>query len=61
MTPREADRVIKAGVPVQVRTIWDAPGVTWTYTFTSRDRRTISSADGGKFYRDELILVTQDV
>jgi len=55
MTPRQADRVIKAGKPVTVyNSHWDE---TFTAVFVSRNRRMIMSADGGVFHRDELELV----
>lgn len=50
MTPRQADKIIKAGKPV---TVTNAKyGETFTAIFIKRDRTCIESADGGKFHRD---------
>ncbi len=54
MTPTQADRIIKAGVPVTVR---DKYGDVFTRTFTARDRRMIDSSDGGRFERADLTPV----
>ena len=52
MTPKQADKIIRAGVPVTVYDTWTRE--TFTRTFVSRDRRCIESSDGGKFHRDDL-------
>ena len=55
MKTKQADKLIKAGKPVTVRnTHFDE---TFTTTFISRDRYTITAADGGLFERDELEVV----
>ncbi len=54
MTPQQADRIIKAGIPVTVR---DAYGDVFTRVFTARDRRMIDSASGGRFERSDLTII----
>ena len=54
MTPRQADRVIRAGVPVRV---WfPRYGETGELLFVRRDRWNIYSADGGSFDRGDCKL-----
>ncbi len=59
MTPREADKIIKAGKPVTVNALsWDGRIIeTFTATFVSRDRFCIATDNGGKFDRPSLQLV----
>ena len=54
MTPREADRIIKAAQPVKVSSRLEPEG--FTALFVRRDRWNIYSADGGVFDRGELTL-----
>lgn len=57
MTPREADRIIKKGQPVWVRSYLND---VFEAVFVRRDRRNIYTADGGTFSRDDLqILPTE--
>lgn len=53
MTPRQADRIIRAGRPVAVRTM----GETFTALFISRDRWNLYTDHGAVFDRGELELV----
>ncbi len=57
MTPREADKIIKAGRVVTVSNI-RRPNEKFSRFFVKRDRWNIYSADGGVFDRGELELVT---
>lgn len=57
MTPKQADKLIKLGQPVTVRN--ETFNETFTATFVSRDRHTISTEDGGLFERDELEVVPE--
>ena len=55
MTTKQADKAIKSGQPVTLRnTQFDE---TFTVVIVSRDRWTVTSADGGRFERDELEVV----
>ncbi len=54
MTPQQADRIIKAGVPVTVR---DAYGDVFTRVFTARDHRMIEVSTGGRFERSDLTII----
>lgn len=56
MTPKQADRIIAQGQPVTVHNT--AYNETFTATFVRRDRRMMDTAEGGRFHRDELELVT---
>ena len=55
MTPKQADKLIKAGLPVTV--VCAKTREIFTATFVSRDRRCIETSTGGKFHRDELEVV----
>jgi len=55
MTTREADKLIRAGVEVKVRSAFY--GEEFTALFVSRDRRLIRSSTGGVYERADLILV----
>lgn len=55
MTSAQADRIIKQQVPVTVRSTFY--GEVFTALFVERDRRTISSATGGKYDRADLVIV----
>lgn len=58
MTPREADKIIKAGKPVTVTTNLDhKPSEVM---LVSRDRWNVRTADGGVFDRGEMKLVRCD-
>jgi hypothetical protein len=54
MTPAQADRIIKLGKPVTVTNRHF--NETFTRVFVSRDRWNITSEQGEKFDRGELIL-----
>jgi len=56
MTPKQADKIIKAGKPVTVRTKYNE---TFTDTFISRDRWLIRSATG-TYDRGDLELITTE-
>jgi|PlaIllAssembly_1097288.scaffolds.fasta_scaffold110950_3 hypothetical protein len=56
MTPRQADRIIKAGLPVRVR---DRYGDEWTATFVRRDRWSIYT-ETGSYDRGDLVLLEQE-
>lgn len=60
MTPRQADKAIKSGKPVMVR----SAGETFVLTITSRDRRMIDGyyewngkIETGRFHRADLEIV----
>ena len=55
MTPREADRIIRLGVKVQVKDKYSSE--TFWAVFVRRDRRHIETADGGLFERIDLEIV----
>lgn len=55
MTPREADKIIKAGKPVMVTTHLDHE--PQEITLVSRDRWNVRSATGGVFDRGDMKLV----
>ena len=59
MTPREADKIIKAGKPVTVHS--EDFNETFTAVFTNRDRRNIYADYGGKFDRADLVIVAKAV
>jgi len=55
MTPREADKIIKAGQPVTVRnTVWNEQ---FTVVFVGRDRWNMFTDQGGVMDRGELVVV----
>ncbi len=56
MTPKQADKIIRDGQPVTVRSI--EYGDRFIATFTERDRRSITSHDGGIYDRADLEIVT---
>jgi len=55
MTPKQADKIIKAGVPVTVKNFQF--GETFTAIFVSRDRFSITTQDGGLYSRDDLDII----
>jgi len=57
MTPKQADKVIKAGLPVTVHNAKYQE--TFTAVFVRRDRWTIETATGGRFHRDELEIIEE--
>lgn len=52
MTPKQADKLIRAGRRVLVR---DAYGDEFEAVFVRRDRRSIESRAGGKFERSDQL------
>lgn len=57
MTPKQADKIIATGKPVTVTARHFKE--TFTAIFVRRDRRSIESADGGKFDRADLEIVSE--
>ena len=55
MSPKQADKIIKAGKPTTVHDTFR--NETFTKTFISRDRWDIFSSDGGVFDRGELDVI----
>lgn len=59
MTPREADKIIKAGKPVMVTNQFeDKP---FKVVLVSRDRWNVTTADGGVFDRGDMKLVRCEI
>jgi hypothetical protein len=54
MTPRQADKLIKAGKPVRVLDAYDEEFVA---TFVRRNSRYIESAEGGNFAFSDLKVI----
>ena len=54
ITPRQADKIIKDGQPVKLRSIY---GETFEAIFTSRDRWHMYTADGGKYDRTDMEVI----
>ncbi len=58
MKPATADRIIKAGKPVLLKSRY---GETFTALIVSRDRWNVRTSDGGVFDRGDLELVDEKV
>ena len=57
MTPRAADKAIRAGLPVTLRNNFYGDGAAFTVTLVSRDRWNVYTADGEKYDRGELEII----
>ena len=57
MTPRAADKAIRAGLPVTLRNNFYGDGVAFTVILVSRDRWNVYTADGEKYDRGELEII----
>ena len=59
MTPRQADRAIKSGKPV---TLHNARfNETFVAVIVGRDRYTVTTSTGGRFERNELVMLPENV
>jgi hypothetical protein len=59
MTTKQADRLIASGQSVLVGNQRYAE--LFTIMLVARDKRTVTTADGGRFMRDELVIINPRV